>query len=118
MAVARTILTLKILLRKTTLFKIFLRGFTKNVQEVLTGSHAVLQLTHFDAMPIAVTEALAVSRPVIVSDVGDMPLWIKDDLNGWVAPQATIGHIDLVLEKAWQNRSQLEEMGRGILQDL
>ena len=92
--------------------KIFLRGFTKNVQEVLTGSHVVLQLTHFDAMPIAVTEALAVSRAAIVSDIGDMPLWVKDDLNGWVAPQATIQDIDLVLEKAWQKRSKLEEMGK------
>ena len=103
----------KLIIEKQLSSKIFLRGFTKNVQEVLTGSHVILQLTHFDAMPIAVTEALAVSRPVIVSDVGDMPLWIKDDLNGWVAPQATINDIDLVLEKAWQKRSQLEEMGKG-----
>ena len=92
--------------------KIFLRGFTKNVLEVLTSSHVILQLTHFDAMPIAVTEAVAVSRATIVSNVGDMPLWVKDDLNGWVAPQATIKDIDLVLEKAWQKRPQLEEMGK------
>lgn len=92
--------------------KIFLRGFTKNVREVLIGSHVILQLTHFDAMPIAVTEALAVSRAIIVSNVGDMPLWVIDDLNGWVAPQATINDIDLVLEKAWQKRSHLEEMGK------
>lgn len=101
-----------LIIEKQLSSKIFLRGFTKKVQEVLTGSHVILQLTHFDAMPIAVTEALAVARPIIVSDVGDMPLWIKDDLNGWVAPQATINDIDLVLEKAWQKRSQLEELGK------
>jgi glycosyltransferase involved in cell wall biosynthesis len=101
-----------LIIEKKLSSKIFLRGFTKNVQEALTGSHVILQLTHFDAMPIAVTEALAVSRAIIVSNVGDMPLWVKDDLNGWVAPQATINDIDLVLEKAWQKRSQLEEMGK------
>jgi len=101
-----------LIIEKQLSSKIFLRGFTKNIQEVLTASHVILQLTHFDAMPIAITEALAVSRAAIVSDVGDMPLWVKDDLNGWVAPQASIHHIDLVLEKAWQRRAQLEEMGK------
>ena len=91
--------------------KVFLRGFTNNVQQVLIDSHVILQVTHFDAMPIAVTEALAISRPVIVSNVGDMPLWIKDDVNGWIAPQATHEAIDTVLEKAWLERSKLEQMG-------
>lgn len=92
--------------------KVFLKGFTKNVQDVLTSAHVILQLTHFDAMPIAITEALAVARPVIVSNVGDMPLWVKDEVNGWIAPQVKQDEIDIVLEKAWQNRSRLEEMGR------
>lgn len=91
--------------------KVFLKGFTNNVQRVLADSHLILQVTHFDAMPIAVTEAMAVSRPVIVSNVGDMPIWIQDDVNGWIAPQATPGEIDIVLEKAWQNRNKLEQMG-------
>ena len=92
--------------------KVFLKGFTKNVQDVLTNSHIILQITHFDAMPIAVTEALAVARSVIVSNVGDMPLWVKNDVNGWVATEATQNEIDSVLEKAWRCRSRLEEMGR------
>ena len=92
--------------------KVFLKGFTKNVKDVIAQSHVILQLTHFDAMPIAVTEALAVSRPVIVTNVGDMPQWVKDDVNGWVAPNASIQEIDLVLEKAWQHRRRLEEMGK------
>ena len=92
--------------------KIFLKGFTKNVYEALTNSHVLLQITHFDAMPIAVTEALAVSRPVIVSDVGDMPLWVKDDMNGWVVSKADPIEIDTALEKAWQQRDRLEEMGK------
>jgi len=101
-----------LIIEKQLSSKIFLRGFTNSVQQSLTNSHVLLQLTHFDAMPIAVTEALAVSRAAIVSDVGDMPLWVKNDLNGWVAPQATVHDIDLVLEKAWQRRAQLEEMGK------
>jgi glycosyltransferase involved in cell wall biosynthesis len=92
--------------------KIFLNGFTKEVKEVLTNSHVLLQLTHIDAMPISVTEALAMSRAVIASDVGDMPLWIKEGVNGWIAGKVCVEEIDRVLENAWQNRNKLEEMGK------
>ena len=104
---------LECLIKDKQLFpKIFLKGYTKNVEEALRRSHIILQITNFDAMPIAVTETIALSRPVIVSDVGDMPLWIKDDVNGWIVPNTNVEEIDLVLEKAWQNRDRLEEMGK------
>ena len=87
-------------------------GLLKNVKEVLTNSHVLLQLTHIDAMPISVTEALAMSRAVIASDVGDMPLWINEGVNGWIAEKVCIEEIDRVLENAWQQRNKLEEMGK------
>lgn len=92
--------------------KIFLKGYTQNIAEVISRSHILLQLTHIDAMPIAVTEAMAMSRPVIASNVGDMPLWINDGVNGWISNEVTPGAIDVVVEKAWQNRHRLEAMGR------
>ena len=92
--------------------KVFLKGFTKDVKEVLSNSHVLLQLTHIDAMPISVTEALAMSRPVIASDVGDMPLWVNEGVNGWIAKKVCIEEIDRVLENAWEHRNKLEEMGR------
>ncbi len=92
--------------------KVFLKGFTKDVKEVLTNSHVLLQLTHIDAMPISVTEALAMSRAVIASSVGDMPLWISEGVNGWIAKKICIEEIDRVLENAWQQRNKLEEMGK------
>jgi glycosyltransferase involved in cell wall biosynthesis len=64
--------------------KIFLKGHTIKVKQVLTESAIVLQITHKDAMPISVMEAMSVGRPLLVSNVGDMPAWIKDGENGWV----------------------------------
>ena len=92
--------------------KVFLKGFTKEVKEVLTNTHVLLQLTHIDAMPISVTEGLAMSRAVIASDVGDMPSWIKEGVNGWIAAKVWVDEVDRVMENAWQNRSKLEEMGK------
>jgi glycosyltransferase involved in cell wall biosynthesis len=92
--------------------KVFLKGYAQDIAEVLARSHALLQLTHIDAMPISVIEAMAMSRAVVASDVGDMPLWIKNDVNGWIANDLSVKGIDTVLEKLWQDRGRLEAMGR------
>jgi glycosyltransferase involved in cell wall biosynthesis len=91
--------------------KIFFKGHTKNVQQVLFEAHLVLQLTHLDAMPIAVVEAMAMSRPLVVSDVGDMPDWVRGGINGFVAPNASPGEIDAVLDKAWTEKDNWSRMG-------
>ena len=89
----------------------FLKGITNNVSEVLDSAHLVLQITHRDAMPISVVEAMSKSRAVVVSDVGDMPLWVNEGENGWIAPDASVQSIADVLEKAWEKRNDWEQMG-------
>lgn len=91
---------------------VFLKGNTNNVAEVLNTAHLVLQITHKDAMPISVIEAMSKSRAVVVSNVGDMPVWIKDNETGWVTPDASIQSIEQGLETAWQNKTQWEQMGK------
>jgi glycosyltransferase involved in cell wall biosynthesis len=91
--------------------RILLKGHTQQVQQVLAQSHLLLQLTHIDAMPIAVVEAMSMGRPCAVTKVGDMPQWVTDGVNGWVAASATVADIAAVLEKAWQLRPHWPTMG-------
>jgi glycosyltransferase involved in cell wall biosynthesis len=91
--------------------KIFLKGHTNDVRSVLRNSHLLLQMTHIDAMPLAVVEAMAVGRPVAVSKIGDMPYWINEEKTGWISEDASIEHIDHTLEKAWQQKQQWAQMG-------
>lgn len=90
--------------------KVNLNGNTNNVAEVLETAHLALQITHRDAMPISVVEAASKSKTLVVSDVGDMPLWING--NGWVAPNASVEAIADVLEKAWNQRDNWDNMGK------
>jgi glycosyltransferase involved in cell wall biosynthesis len=92
--------------------KIFLKGYTKDIKKVLAESHLLLQITHRDAMPLSVMEAMAMSRPVVISDVGDMALWVKQGANGWITPEVTVECINETLEIAWVNRHRWEEMGK------
>ena len=75
-------------------------------------SHLVLQVTHIDAMPITVMDSLAMARPVVVSNVGDMPSWIKTNVNGWVVSQVTPAAINQTLEQAWEQRHNWAAMGK------
>ena len=91
--------------------KVFLEGHTNDVKTVLKDAHLILQLTHIDAMPLTVVEAMAVGRPVVASKIGDMPDWVKEGLNGWISDNASVEQIELSLEKAWQHKEQWKEMG-------
>lgn len=91
--------------------KVILKGHTNDVKKALAEAHLVLQLTHIDAMPLAVIEGLAMAKPIAVSDVGDMPKWVIENNNGWVGPDASVDAIDKTLERAWQNRNNWAEMG-------
>ncbi|SHF92377.1 glycosyltransferase [Flavisolibacter ginsengisoli] len=92
--------------------KVFLKGHTNNITQEIIAAHLILQITHQDAMPITVVEALAFSRPVIVSEVGDMPVWIIEEINGYISKDASIESIDATLEKAWNDRDRWPEMGK------
>jgi glycosyltransferase involved in cell wall biosynthesis len=92
--------------------KVFLKGHSSHVQTVLAEAHLVLQTTHIDAMPISVVEAMAMSRPLVVSRIGDMPLWVYEDENGWISRDASVDAIDRTLEKAWDKRDNWDKMGQ------
>ena len=92
--------------------KIALKGHVSDVKTVLHHTHLLFQITNIDAMPLAVVEAMAMSRPVIVSKIGDMPYWVQHNTTGWVCENATTEEIDKILEFAWNKRDQWNEMGR------
>jgi glycosyltransferase involved in cell wall biosynthesis len=92
--------------------RIILKGYAADYQEAIRQSHLVLQITLIDAMPIVVMDSLSMARPVIISNVGDMPYWVKDGINGWITPEATTEATGLTLEKAWRERDRWPEMGK------
>jgi glycosyltransferase involved in cell wall biosynthesis len=55
---------------------------------------------------------MSMAKPLAVSDVGDMPKWVQEDVNGWIGKDASVETISQTLEKAWQNRARWAEMGR------
>ena len=96
--------------------RIFLEGHTANVRGVLESAHLLLQMTHIDAMPLSVVEAMALARPVVVSRIGDMPYWLEEGRNGWISEDASVASIDAALEKAWSKRGEWALVGHNAFQ--
>ena len=92
--------------------KVYLQGFTSNIKQTLQQCHLLLQCTRIDAMPLSVVEAIAMARPCVVSTVGDMPVWVKDNFNGFVCNNITEQGIDETLEKSWQQKHNWAVMGK------
>jgi len=91
--------------------KVLLKGFTKNVKACLENCHLLVQATHFDAMPISVIEAMAMSRPCMVSSVGDMPEWVTQNYNGFLVEKVNEVSLNEALENAWNCRTNWHQMG-------
>ena len=96
--------------------KIILKGHTTNVQEALRNCHFLLQITKVDAMPLSVVEAMAMARLCIVSNVGDMPQWVQNDVNGFICKDVTIEDMDATLEACWLQQDNWKTLGENAYQ--
>jgi glycosyltransferase involved in cell wall biosynthesis len=92
--------------------KILFNGYTNDIKRSLQDYHLLLQCTRIDAMPITVVEAMAMARPCVVSNVGDMPVWVEDGVNGFICNTVTEQGIDQALENCWQQKDNWEAMGK------
>lgn len=92
--------------------KVVLKGHTRDVKGALAEAHLLLQMTHIDAMPLAVMEAMAMAKPLVVSNVGDMPHWVEEEQNGWISADASVESMDATLETCWQQKNRWKDMGR------
>ena len=69
-------------------------------------------------MPLSLVEAMLCSRPAIVTDVAGHRELIRDDINGFLAKAPTVELFDEAMNRAWENRHRLREMGEAAARDV
>jgi glycosyltransferase involved in cell wall biosynthesis len=63
-------------------------------------------------MPLAMLEAMHYARPVVAVDVAGHSELIVEGASGFLARSATVDDFRSALERTWESKSRLREMGR------
>lgn len=86
-------------------------GVVDNVEEVWRRHHALILPSRCEGLPIAAVEAMLCHRAVITTDVAGNAEIVEDGVTGFIATAPKVEALDQALEKAWQNRQALRDMG-------
>ncbi len=91
--------------------RVRLAGPSDYAVDELDAADVVALTSVWEAIPLAVTEAMQLGRPVVATDVGIVSTVIEDGVDGRVVP---IGDVDAVAEALSDllSRDDLEAMGR------
>lgn len=92
--------------------KVFFGGFVENVRaEIWKNNHALVMPSMLEGMPLTLVEAMVCGRPAVCSDVGGASELIEDDVNGFLAGSPFAKQMEEGLERLWQARGRMKEMG-------
>jgi glycosyltransferase involved in cell wall biosynthesis len=86
-------------------------GQQNNIEEIWSKHHALVLPSRFEGMPLVVVEAMLCGRPCIVTDVGGNRELVRDGINGFLAKAPTVELLDEAMNRAWDSRGRLQEMG-------
>lgn len=95
--------------------KIIFTGFRKDMYEMYSAidiyAHTSVE-GGGEAFPFALIHALQKNLPLVVTNVGSMPLMVNDGVNGYLLPEKNSEKISEALKKLIQNKNLRAEMGK------
>ena len=93
-------------------------GMVADIEGLWAQHHALVLSSRFEGLPLALVEAMLCGRPCIATDVGGNAELIHDGLNGFLAKAPTVELLDEAMNRAWENRGRLREMGERAARDV
>ena len=93
-------------------------GMVADIEGLWAQHHALVLSSRFEGLPLALVEAMLCGRPCIATDVGGNAELIRDGLNGFLAKAPTVELLDEAMNRAWENRGRLREMGERAASDV
>ena len=93
-------------------------GFIEDIEEIWSKHHALVLPSRYEGMPLALVEAMLCGRACIVTDVAGHRELIRDNISGFLAKAPTVELLDDAMNRAWENRVRLKEMGEAAAADV
>ena len=91
--------------------KVFLRGYVENVDGIWEKNQLLVVSSTTEGVPMVVVEAMLSGRAVLGTDVGAVDQYVKDGKTGFLVPVAKAKYLAEGLERVWNNRSFLKQLG-------
>ena len=93
-------------------------GFVDDIEQLWSTHHALVLPSRVEGMPLVLVEAMLCGRPCIVTDVAGHRELVRDGINGFLAKAPTVELLDEAMNRAWENRHRLKEMGEAAAADV
>ncbi len=84
--------------------RITFAGHAADIRDIWSSRHILILPSRAEGTPLAMVEAMLLARPCIVTDVGGCADWVRDGVEGWVAPSPAAAEVGAALERAWSAR--------------
>lgn len=99
------------LIRQYEIRNIFIKDHIEDVSSIWKEHHILLMPSRMEGQSLALIEAMRFKRAAVVTRVGGADELIEEGRSGFIADAATVQSIDDALERAWNNRTEWEQMG-------
>lgn len=94
-----------------SLRNVHFHGHVEDIAAVWKEHHALLLPSRHEGLPIALVEAMLCGRPAVVTDVAGNSEVMMDSETGFIAAAPTVSAFDMALERLWEARDRLQQMG-------
>jgi glycosyltransferase involved in cell wall biosynthesis len=109
---------LRTMVEQLGLTNIRFTGQQTDIEEVWGKHHALVLPSRFEGMPLVLVEAMLCGRPALVTDVGGNLELVRDGINGFVAKAPTVELVNEAMNRLWDCREQLKDMGSAAADDV
>jgi glycosyltransferase involved in cell wall biosynthesis len=86
-------------------------GFVSDIRDIWKQNHLLVLPSRYEGVPIGLVDAMWCARPAVVTDVGDNAEMCVDGKTGFVASSPTLASFSHALERAWERRSEWQQIG-------
>jgi glycosyltransferase involved in cell wall biosynthesis len=91
--------------------KVVFEGFIQDIAQVWRKHHVLVLPSRYEGTPLSLIEAMLSARPFVGTAVAGIPDLIEDGKTGFLAEAPTVKLFADCMERAWENRESLQEMG-------
>ncbi len=81
-------------------------------EDLLQQCNVFVLPSYFEGLPMSILETMAISKPVIATNVGGIPRTVKPGANGWLFAPADVNALQNIFDEIKNNPSILEAYGK------